>query len=102
MLRYIGITSDLLRRQAQHGERLANFVQLSLPRMNYATAKGVEQFLIGAAKNMNVTLANVRNSVSPNSTYYLDSFRRGCRRCNAMVGHDAKPSSTWRMVPNEP
>jgi len=100
--RYIGITTDFLRRQAQHaqsGKKLQDFVQLTLPKLNYATAKGVEQFLIGAAKNMNVNLANSINSVSPNSAHCLDFFRRGM---SALQCHGGARTQAFEYMRNGP
>jgi RHS repeat-associated protein len=88
--RYIGITLDFGARRIAHGARFVEMLQLGhLGKMNYATAKGVEQGLIEAARRAGISLSNSINSISPRSAYYNEFMGFGKNWINKCGKHDS-------------
>lgn len=72
---YVGITNNLIRREAEHGSTLTKVATLG----SRLDARGVEQALIehhGLEKNGG-TLANKINSISPKNPGFSDYVRMG-------------------------
>lgn len=71
---YVGITNDLLRRGAEHGDRfaLARLTQTSVTR---GEARAIEQAQIVR----NPGFENIRNSISPNHDWYQQAVDWGER-----------------------
>ncbi len=80
---YIGVTSNFIARQSQHGERFVVMQMLELKAMNDATAEGVEQLLIEAGRRQG-GLANAINSISPKNPYYQEFTRMGATALGCM------------------
>jgi RHS repeat-associated protein len=70
---YIGVTSNFAARQAAHVRNGLNPIVISMPKLNYASAKGVEQLLIENLRSQGASLLNKINSISPKSRWY-DQF----------------------------
>lgn len=69
---YTGITNDLARRQAQHGERFV-LQQLTSEPLTRGQARAIEQALIeraGGTAPKGGSFQNLRNSISPTHGYY--------------------------------
>jgi len=62
---YVGITNDLARRAAEHGERF-ELVEITSSPVTRGEARAIEQALI----ERNPGFENIRNSISPNHPWY--------------------------------
>jgi NAD(P)-dependent dehydrogenase (short-subunit alcohol dehydrogenase family) len=75
---YIGITLNYAARYSQHAGRLVDMNPIpGVSPMNYATAKGLEQSLIEAARRSGASVGNKINSISPNNPYYKTFMQLG-------------------------
>ena len=75
---YVGITNDIARRAAEHGSRF-RLQPITTSPVTRGEARAIEQALI----NRNPGFANIRNSISPNHSWYGEAVewgRRGSRR----------------------
>ena len=70
--RYVGITNDLARRFAEHGERFVDLRSVATD-LTRGQARAIEQALIEYLPN----LENIRNSISPNQPYYQEAVKWG-------------------------
>lgn len=73
--RYIGITSDLARRAAQHAQNGIRIIQTASEELTYFEAKAAEQVLIGEAGLAN--LANKINSIAASNPLYQTAITTG-------------------------
>lgn len=69
---YVGITNDIARRAAQHGSRFRLQPITTLP-VTRGEARAIEQALI----NRNPSFENIRNSISPNHSWYGEAVKWG-------------------------
>ena len=70
---YVGITNNVNRRTAEHGERFSRLQLISDAPLTRGQAKAVEQVL----KENNPNFSNIRNSISPLKSWYSDAIDWG-------------------------
>lgn len=69
---YVGITNNIARRQAEHGGRFV-LKQITESPVTRGEARAIEQAII----NRNPGFENVRNSISPNHSWYGEAVEWG-------------------------
>lgn len=77
---YAGITNNIARRSAQHGDRFEVERLQNMPSVTRGQARAIEEALIkraGGVKSEGGSYENIRHSISPNHDYYQQAVDWG-------------------------
>jgi hypothetical protein len=70
---YVGITKDIIKRQAQHGDRFDFLREITTEPVTRRQARAIEQ----AMKEASADFSNIINSISPKRDWYNDAVNWG-------------------------